>query len=181
MTVTDQPLEPGVEALSPCRVAVLFTDIVASTALNEALGDREWVRVLARYRQLLRTAVRVWGGSEVGTQGDGFLARFSEASQAVGCARDVRRVVRDNPDTTGLALRIGVDAGEAVELEGDLVGLVVNVAHRVMSEAGEDEILVTEPVAAEIGGDTRLADRGHRQLRGVREPRRLLAVGEEVL
>jgi class 3 adenylate cyclase len=76
----------------------------------------------------------------------------------------------------GLRLRIGVHAGEAVHDDGDLIGRVVNLAARVTGEAEPGEILVTEPVADYVGGHLHLQDRGLRELRGVPQPRHLLAV-----
>jgi len=60
--------------------------------------------------------------------------------------------------------------------DGDLIGRVVNLAARVTGEAEPGEILVTEPVADYVGGELRLRDRGLRELRGVAQPRHVLAV-----
>jgi class 3 adenylate cyclase len=159
-------------------VSVMFTDIVDSTRLAETLGDQEWSEVLGRYRGLVRAAFTARGGNEVGTQGDGFLARFPSPAEAVLCAVDIQREVEHVPETTDFdfKVRIGVHAGEAVEDQGDLVGRVVNLASRVTGAAGPGEILVTEPVADYLGGRLQLEDRGLRELRGVEQPRHLLAV-----
>ena len=63
-----------------------------------------------------------------------------------------------------------------MEDDGDLVGRVVNVAARVTAETNPGEILVTEPVADYLGGQLRFEDRGLRELRGLTQPRHLLAV-----
>lgn len=172
-------------------VAVVFTDIVDSTTLNEALGDDAWASVLADHRALVRRALADHGGLEVGTQGDGFLLRFDDPDDAVRCAvaiqerlaeqRTVERRAaerRTGGDGTLVpAVRIGVHAGEAVHHDGDdLVGRVVNLAARVTDAADADEILVTEPVADHLGADVALVDRGLRQLKGFDRPRHLLAV-----
>ena len=159
-------------------VTVMFTDIANSTTLTEALGDDEWSRFLARHRATVREAFRDRGGSEVGTQGDGLLVRFTSPADAVLCAIDIQRKIEELRDGGGLVprVRIGIHAGEAVEDEGDVVGRVVNLAARVTSEAAPGEILVTEPVADELAGRIELEDRGLRPLRGVQRPRHLLAV-----
>jgi class 3 adenylate cyclase len=158
-------------------VAVMFSDIVDSTRLAEEVGDEEWTRVVARYREFVRAAFAARGGEEVGTQGDGFLAQFPNPSDAVLCAVDMQRDVEGVAAAgMGLQLRIGVHAGEAVHDDGDLIGRVVNLAARVTGEADPGEILVTEPVADLIGGQLALRDRGLRELRGVPQPRHLLAV-----
>ncbi len=159
-------------------VTVMFTDLVGSTSLTEAVGDEEWSRFLARHRALVRSAFLERGGTEVGTQGDGLLARFGSPADAVLCAIDIQRRIEEERVSGTLVprLRIGVHAGEAVESEGDIVGRVVNLASRVTSEASPGEILITEPVADQLVGRIELEDRGLRALRGVSQPRHLLAV-----
>lgn len=159
-------------------VTVMFTDIVNSTQLTETLGDEEWSRLLRRHREMVRRAFTARGGKEVGTQGDGFLARFESPAEAVLCAVDIQRA--EQPGAGGGAplprVRIGIHAGEAVEDDGDLVGRVVNLASRVAATAGPGEILVTEPVADYVGGRITLEDRGVRELKGIPQPRHLLSV-----
>jgi class 3 adenylate cyclase len=159
-------------------VAVMFTDIVGSTGLNEALGDAEWHRLLASHRSLVRRAVTERGGSEVGTAGDGALARFDLPTSAVLCAIDIQRTIEDQREDHSFVpqVRIGIHAGETVEDDGDLVGRVVNLASRVASEAGAGEILVTEPVADQLVPSVEVEDRGLRPLKGLPQPRHLLAI-----
>jgi class 3 adenylate cyclase len=169
-----------IRAKTPERrwVTVLFSDISDSTAHNEQLGDEEWHRILARVRGVLRGALASRGGTEVGTQGDGMLARFDSPADAVLCAIDIQSELSSARDTSGFVpdVRIGVHAGEAVHDEGDLVGRVINLAARVMDEAQPGEILVTEPVADQLVGKLELEDRGLRPLKGMAQPRHLLAV-----
>ena len=161
-------------------VAVMFTDVVDSTTLTESLGDDEWARVLSRHREFVRSCFRSRGGQEVGTQGDGCLARFSAPADAVACAVDIQRQLREvNADAGGfpLEVRIGVHAGDAVDDgKGDIIGRVVNLAARVTNEAEPGQILVTEPVADHVDKDTKLEDCGLVMLRGISQPRHLLAV-----
>lgn len=159
-------------------VTVMFCDIAESTRLNEELGDEEWHGVLRRVRNILRAALRARGGEEVGTQGDGTLARFGSPPDAVLCAVDVQENLTAARATGSFIpeVRIGVHAGEAVEDEGDLVGRVINLASRVTGEAEPGEILVTEPVADQLVGRLELEDKGLRPLKGLTQPRHLLAV-----
>ncbi len=175
---TVEPEEPG-EAGRPSRrwVTVMFIDIVGSTQLAEELGDEEWIGILARYREFVRAAFVARGGNEVGTQGDGFLAEFPGPADAVLCAVDIQQDIR-KVSAAGMPLevRIGIHAGDAVHDDGDLIGRVVNLASRVTGEADPGEILVTEPVADYLGGRLQLEDRGLREMKGVPQPRHVLAV-----
>jgi len=159
-------------------VTVMFTDIANSTGLTEDLGDDEWSRILSGHRELVRNLFVAHGGEVVGTQGDGCLGRFPTPAEAVLCAVEVQKEIAQTREDTHfpLQIRIGVHAGEAVEDDGDLVGRVVNVAARVTAETNPGEILVTEPVADYLGGQLRFEDRGLRELRGLTQPRHLLAV-----
>jgi class 3 adenylate cyclase len=178
LTVRRRERKPSVKPGPVKRwVAVMFSDIVDSTRLAEEIGDEEWTAVVGRYREFVRAAFAGRGGEEVGTQGDGFLAQFPSPADAVLCAIDIQRDIEDVAAAGfGLQLRIGVHAGEAVHEDGDLIGRVVNLASRVTGEADPGEILVTEPVADYVGGRLQLQDRGLRDLRGVPQPRHLLAV-----
>lgn len=159
-------------------VTVMFTDIVNSTQLNETLGDERWSGLLREHRESMRRAFAERGGVEVSTAGDGFLARFDGPAEAVLCAIDIQRDITQTRQSGAVvpSVRIGIHAGEAVEDDGDLVGRVVNLASRVAAEAGEDEIMVTEPVADYLGGRISLQDRGVRELKGFTQPRHLLSV-----
>jgi class 3 adenylate cyclase len=164
-------------------VAVMFTDIVDSTRLNHQLGDDTWAEVLTAHRATVRTCVAAHGGAEVGTQGDGFLLRFSSPDAAVACASELQRrwsaarVEAATGDGAPVpAVRIGMHVGEVVHDDDDLVGKVINLAARVTDVAGADEILVTEPVADHLTSEVRFVDRGLKALKGFDQPRHLLAV-----
>lgn len=159
-------------------VTVMFTDIANSTRLTEDLGDDEWSRILSAHRELVRNLFVAHSGEVVGTQGDGCLGRFPTPAEAVLCAVEVQKELAQTRSDTNfpMQVRIGIHAGEAVEDDGDLVGRVVNVAARVTTETQPGEILVTEPVADYLGGQLRFEDRGLRELRGLTQPRHLLAV-----
>lgn len=159
-------------------VVVMFTDIVGSTGLNQSLGDEAWHRILTAHRARVRTAVTACGGSEVGTAGDGVLARFDTPADAVLCAIEIQSEIDElnRDDHFAPAVRIGVHAGEAVAAESDLLGKVVNLASRVADEAGSGEILITEQVADAVGPEVPVDDRGLRPLKGLTQPRHLLSV-----
>ena len=159
-------------------VVVMFTDICDSTAENERLGDDSWHEVLSQYRAVVRTALAARNGTEIATAGDGFLVCFDSPSDAVLAGVDIQRALADardaDPDVPHT--RIGLHAGDVVDDGSDVLGHVVNLASRVSGAAAKDEILVTEPVADQLVGSLRLEDRGLQPLKGVSQPRHLLAV-----
>lgn len=159
-------------------VAAMFTDIVGSTALAGRLGDDVYADVLAGHRRTVREVVAKGGGTEVGTQGDGFLVTFDSPRQAATCALALQRRLaaeRDDGDRVP-HVRIGVHAGDVLARDGDVVGQVVNVAARVADAAGPDEIVVTELVAEHAPPQVVVDDLGLRDLEGLATPRHLLAL-----
>ena len=80
---THPPGEPYAE--SAFR-AILFTDMVDSTRLTQQLGDRGAMQLLRQHDSIVRSALAQFGGSEVKHTGDGIMAAFASASQAVGAA-----------------------------------------------------------------------------------------------
>jgi class 3 adenylate cyclase len=168
----------NVAETGPARnwVVVMFTDISLSTPLTESMGDDAWVDVLTEHRTLVREHVDDHGGNEVSTQGDGFLVRFSEPERAAGCAVDLQRrlATRRASGTFTPEVRIGIHAGEVHQDDDDLVGSVVNLGARVVDAAGPGEILLTEPVADELGAGRQLTDAGLHDLKGLSRARHLL-------
>jgi adenylate cyclase len=127
---------------------------------------------------VVRRAVDERGGTEVATAGDGFLIRFESPADAVLAGVDIQRALADGrtSDPTVPHTRIGLHAGDVVDDGSDVLGHVVNLAARVSSAAEPDEILVTEPVADQLVGSLRVEDRGLQPLKGLSQPRHLLAV-----
>ena len=143
---------------------VLFTDIVGSTDRAAAVGDRDWRELLDRHHRLLRAALDRFGGREVHTAGDGFLATFDSPRRAIECARSAADAVR----SIGLEIRAGVHTGE-IELSGDDVqGIAVHIGARVSALAGTGEVLVSSTVKDLVAGSgIEFEDRGSHALKGV--------------
>lgn len=143
---------------------LVFTDIVASTAVAEEMGDRRWRELLTRHHQIFRRALREHRGTEIDTAGDGVFARFDSPASAIRWACEVADVVRE----LGIETRAGVHIGEAEVLHGKLSGVNVHVAARTMGEAGAGQVLVTGSVRdITRGGGFGFADLGVRELRGI--------------
>jgi class 3 adenylate cyclase len=156
---------PLVDRFLPARsrLTLLFTDIVESTQAIVDLGDERWRDVLFRYRSLVRRELSRHRGREINTAGDAFFAVFDRPRSGVACAM----AMRDGVKELGLSVRTGLHCGE-VEVRGEQIsGLAVHTAARVMSQAGGDQILVSDDVAQELDGAAALDEVGTRELRGV--------------
>jgi class 3 adenylate cyclase len=145
--------------------AILFTDVVGSTASSASIGDARWREVLESHARICDKVVAARSGRVVKSTGDGLLAVFDTPSSAVAAAADLRR------DLTGIGLtiRAGVHAGEVeVHDDGDVSGLAVNLASRVESAAREGQVLVSSTVRdLLLGGEHRFEDAGEHALKGI--------------
>lgn len=136
---------PDLARLAPSgRVAIVFSDIEGSTALNERIGDRAWVRLIDRHDKLVARHVKRHHGYVVKSQGDGFMIAFAQPDEAVRCSLELQRELgkRDN----GIRVRIGIHAGKSVRRGDDLFGRNVAMAARVAGQAGGGEVLVSSSV-----------------------------------
>jgi class 3 adenylate cyclase len=153
---------------------LLFTDIVGSTAKLAEVGDGRWRAMLNDHNAVVRTELERYRGRELKTTGDGFLAAFDSALRAVKCAQAVVQAVRP----IGLQIRVGCHTGEVELLQGDAFGVAVHAAARVLSVAGDSEIVVSWTTGDLLAGSgIRLASRGRHALKGLegeREPFRVL-------
>ncbi|HJX61189.1 MAG TPA: adenylate/guanylate cyclase domain-containing protein [Dehalococcoidia bacterium] len=158
---------------------ILFTDVEGSTALTHKLGDARAREVMREHERMVRTALGAYGGSEVKTTGDGFMASFTSASQALKCAVAMQRAFAEHNETADepIRLRMGLNAGEPIAEAEDLFGTAVNLAARIAAEAAGGEILVPTVVRELAAGKGFLfSDRGEAALRGFEDPVRLYEV-----
>ncbi|BBX96570.1 cyclase [Mycobacterium lacus] len=158
---------------------IVFTDIVGSTERASLLGDGRWRDLLDRHDTIIRHELGRFGGREVNTAGDGFVATFTSPSAAIACADDIIDAVR----VLGIEVRVGIHAGE-IEVRGvlgrDVAGLAVHIGARVAALAGPGEVLVSSTVRDIVAGSRRrFAERGERQLKGVPGSWRLYALVRE--
>ena len=180
------PLKPYVApAQAPAGAfrTVLFTDIAGSTEMMQRLGDERGRDVLREHERITREVLKAHGGTEVKTMGDGFMASFGSVTKAVECAVALQRAFEERNEDVGaqhaapLQVRIGLNAGEPIEEEGDLFGATVILAARIAAEANGGEILVADTVRGLCSGKGFLfADRGEFAAKGFEEPVRLYEV-----
>jgi WD40 repeat protein/class 3 adenylate cyclase len=178
-------------------VTLVFTDIVGSTALKQALGDREGLGRIQEHHALVRELLRTsHGAQELKTAGDSFLLLFERPSEAVRWALQLQHRLRaaNRGQTHPIFDRVGIHLGEVV-VEGetgsarDVHGLQVDLAARVMSLAEPGQILLSRTAFDSARqalkgedhaglGDLSWLNHGPYTLKGVEEPVEICEVGE---
>ncbi|SPM35403.1 adenylate and guanylate cyclase catalytic domain-containing protein, partial [Mycobacterium rhizamassiliense] len=163
------------------RVVILFSDIEESTALNERIGDRAWVRLISSHDKLVSSLVQRHSGHVVKSQGDGFMIAFARAEQAVRCAIDMQHALHKDAKRKRheeIRVRIGIHMGRSVRRGDDLFGRNVAMAARVAAEAVGGQVLVSEPVRDALRDSDDIGfDDGHDvELKGFSGSHRLYAV-----
>ena len=161
----------------PSGTAVIFfADIADSTGLTERLGDSAFRDKARELDGSLRRIIREHSGTPVEGKllGDGVLATFASASQAIAAA------LRCSAEGShaGLPLHIGIHAGDVIREENNVYGGAVYIAARIAGESGPGEVLVSETVRslARTSAGVRFEDRGEQALKGVGEVVRVWAV-----
>jgi predicted ATPase/class 3 adenylate cyclase len=159
-------------------VAMLFTDIEASTRLAQRLPDR-YQQLLDRHRSILRTAFEQHNGYEVNTEGDSFFVVFAKPLEALSAAADAQRGIGAErwPADGVVRVRMGLHVGD-VELQGgDYVGVEVHRAARIGAAAHGGQVLLSGALAALISDrlprDLELRDLGEFQLKDFDAPVRI--------
>ena len=173
---------------------VLFTDIVGHTEMMQRLGDAKGREVLREHERITRETLKQHGGAEVKTMGDGFMASFGSVTAAMECAIALQRAFAVWNDGDGgaagedgakasslhgasLQVRVGLNAGEPIEEDGDLFGATVILASRIAAKAGAGEILVPDTVRGLLSGKNFLfSERGEFVPKGFEDAVRLYEV-----
>ena len=150
----------------PDRVlaTVLFTDIVDSTHTAAELGDQRWREVLEGHQRAVQAALDRFGGRQVKSTGDGFLATFDGPARGIRCAREIL----GSGEPLGIRVRAGLHTGECEVMGDDIGGIAVHIAARVSALAEPGEVLVSRTVKDLVAGSgIEFAERGSHTLKGV--------------
>jgi YVTN family beta-propeller protein len=160
----------------------LIADVRGYTRFTQEHGDEPAGRLAAAFAELSRSAVKSHGGEVIELRGDEALCVFGSARQALRAAVELqtsfRRQADDGPPAFPLPIGIGLDAGEAVPIEGGYRGGALNTASRLCSLARPGEILATETVvslARRLEG-IRFVERRPVRLKGLEKPVRVIEV-----
>ena len=147
--------QPKPKELQSGPVTVLFTDIVGSTAMTQALGDEGAQQMVRVHNRIVREALSRNAGREVKHTGDGIMASFAKTTDGVQGSIQMQTETalhnQQNPDLP-LHLKIGLNAGEPIAEDNDLFGTVVQLSARIVDKASADQIFVSETVRGLCAG-----------------------------
>jgi adenylate cyclase len=126
------------------RTTVVFTDLIGSTGVFEAIGNVKATEVVTRLTGWIGEICVAYGGRVVKTMGDGVLAIFPEGPQAIEAMVEMQRSHQKNlqqmPPNLQMPIRIGVASGDVEIVAGDCFGDAVNVAARLSDLTGPHQI-----------------------------------------
>lgn len=140
--------------------SVMFTDIVDSTSIAEAVGDRVWGAAVRRHLDEVSALIASGNGRVVKSLGDGTMSTFPSARKALATACDIQKAMAEDHREPRLPVRIGVHTGEIVDSGDDFFGSVINKAARIAAMAGPGEIRLSNATRVMVGtgGDFTFAD-----------------------
>jgi len=153
--------------------SVLMTDIVDSTAQAVARGPSAWRDIVRGHNELAEREIDRHDGRLVKTTGDGVIGLFDSAERAVRAGAALGDALRP----LGIRVRAGVHSGEVEIAPGDVRGVAVHAAARIMALAPPDDVWVSATVRELVDGTgLEFVDRGLHELKGLPGPRQLYAL-----
>lgn len=157
----------------------MFTDIVRSTQLIEAIGDEAWADLVRWHDQALRALFAAHAGEEVDHAGDGFFVAFPAARPALDCSVAIQRALLEHRRRQGFApqVRIGLHTAAAQSHDGAYRGKGVHVAARIAALAEAGEILASRDTVESPPPGTTLSDPRLVTPKGVSEPLPIVTIG----
>ena len=164
----------------PRRVlrTIMFLDMVGysrTVSRNEALG----LALLKIFRRNVGAAIHRHGGAIIDSPGDGFMAAFESALQAVQCGLDLLRRLEDRNQSVKRAerirVRVGIHFGDVLQTADALRGNTVNIAARLQEIGRPGSLTVSEEVFQAVEGRISCGVRrvGTRRLKNIRQPKTL--------
>ncbi len=143
------------------ELAVLFSDVVGSTRIYEALGDQGAREVIALCIDLMQAATEQNHGTVIKTMGDEVMATFPTADDALNAAAQIQRSITTHPAPAGrgqpVSVRIGCHFGPVVLESRDVFGATVHTANRMTSQAKSGQIMTTAATVEQLSPEWRAA------------------------
>jgi class 3 adenylate cyclase len=162
--------DPTIEA------CLVFVDVVGSTDHARTMGDSRWLQVLDALDAFVEQAVTARGGRVVKRTGDGHLVLFDASLDAV----DAAMVIAGGVSALGIDVRTGVHRGDVrLRTNGEVGGIAIHFANRVMNAAGPRQVCVSERVAADLSAaslEFTFRSSGEQSLKGIEGRHRLFEV-----
>lgn len=154
--------------------AIMFTDIVGYSAMmqkNETLATR----LRTRHREVFRRLHQKYQGKIIQYFGDGTLSIFNSAADAVECAIELQRELKQAPQ---VPIRVGIHTGEIAYSEEEVIGDGVNIAARIQSEAVPGGIFISAKVQDDIKNNPEISTKaiGRSDLKNIQRPIEIYAV-----
>src|SRR5262249_39990034 len=134
-------------------LTVLFTDVVGSTESLVALGEDRFDSVRDEHDALVGGSIAAHHGDLVKHTGDGYMAVFRRAGDAVAAAAEIQLMMsrRNEGSEVALEVRVGISAGDVTERAGDYHGVAAVEAARLCSAAMGGQVLASETVRSLVG------------------------------
>jgi class 3 adenylate cyclase len=150
----------------------MFTDIVGSTSLLEAMGDDAWRQLLRWHDAMIRALVAADRGAIVSKLGDGFFVAFDSPADGLKAAISIQRALRDQRAEHGFApqVRIGLHRAEATFEEDNYSGSGVHLAARIGAVADGGQIVVSRSTVSALGQNLPLSPAESVTLKGFTDP-----------
>ncbi len=168
----------GTAAVVRTTRTFVFTDIVKSTNLVEAIGDEAWEALLSWHDQTMRSLLAAHKGEEVKHAGDGFFFAFADSVSALECAINIQRTLADHRATAGFApqVRIGLHVAEATRRARDYSGKGIHEAARIAALGNGGEILASQVTLDGVSRAFTISQPRTVTLKGIAEPMEIVAV-----
>ena len=176
-------MEPSIDPLSVKRrlSCILAADAVGYSRQMER-AEENTIRVLAAHRAVIDGIITFHGGRIISTAGDSVLAEFASVVEAVRCAVEIQEALKTRndalPEESQMHFRVGVNLGDVVVKNDDLLGDGVNVAARLETIAEPGGICISSSVYDQITGklDLGFQDIGEQTLKNISRPIRVYRV-----
>ena len=156
----------------------MFTDIVGSTNLLEAIGDEAWENLIEWHDKTLRSVIAEHAGEEIRSQGDGFAVAFSDPTNAIDCAVHIQRALAEHRKKAGFSpqVRIGLHISEISRRGMDYAGKGIHEAARIGALATGGQILVSKATLEASRANCRTSEPMSVTLKGIAEPVEVLPI-----
>ncbi len=167
--------------------AILAADVVGYSRLMGADEEGTLARLKAHRRELIDPKIREHRGRIVKTTGDGALVEFSSVVDAVRCAAEIQRGMRDREtgeaEDRRIRFRIGVNLGDIIAEEGDIFGDGVNVAARLEALSEPGGLCISGSAREQIGNRLPYGfeDLGEQSVKNIARPVRAFALSADAV